>query len=193
MAKRIRAIPIEYNGIRYRSLLEAKWALFFDILGVEFLYECDKYKLGDISYIPDFYIPHLGIFIEIKGTTPKRIECEKAYRLAHLEKKDVFIIHSNFPRGSTRKHIRYFGHSNARKMGGRGEYAISRCYHNGHIGLQQLDNEPCKLCGHDSLADDNGLLRAIISVSSLDIRNYVALMENELRHVKSFGHSSRLV
>jgi hypothetical protein len=48
----MRAIPTFYDGIEYRSRLEAKWAAFFDQLGWEFTYEPFD---GDY-YIPDFVI-----------------------------------------------------------------------------------------------------------------------------------------
>lgn len=36
--------PIEtiYNGYRFRSRLEARWAVFFDALGVEYQYEPEE-------------------------------------------------------------------------------------------------------------------------------------------------------
>ena len=33
------AIKTEYGGVTYRSQTEARWAVFFDTLGVEFQYE----------------------------------------------------------------------------------------------------------------------------------------------------------
>lgn len=49
---RIPAIPTEYNGIRFRSRLEAKWACFFDLLGWKWAYE----PIDLAGYIPDFII-----------------------------------------------------------------------------------------------------------------------------------------
>lgn len=48
----IAAIPTVYNGRRYRSRLEAKWAAFFEIL--KWHYEYEPYDLGVWS--PDFLI-----------------------------------------------------------------------------------------------------------------------------------------
>ena len=61
--------PIEtiYNNLRFRSRLEAKWAVFYDHLGIKYEYEPEGYKLGNIWYLPDFWIINLKIFIEIKG------------------------------------------------------------------------------------------------------------------------------
>lgn len=46
------AIPTHYNGINFRSRLEAKWARFFDLLG--WTYEYEPIDLD--GYIPDFVL-----------------------------------------------------------------------------------------------------------------------------------------
>lgn len=40
------AIPTEYKGITFRSKLEARWAVFFDTLGIEWEYEPQGYEIG---------------------------------------------------------------------------------------------------------------------------------------------------
>lgn len=48
--------PLEtfYSGYRFRSRLEARWAIFFDALGVAYEYEPEGYDLGNhIYYLPD--------------------------------------------------------------------------------------------------------------------------------------------
>lgn len=61
--------PIEtrYAGCRFRSRLEARWAVFFDTLGVEWQYEPQGYLVNDKPYLPDFYLPKLRSFVEVKG------------------------------------------------------------------------------------------------------------------------------
>lgn len=62
--------PIEthYNGYRFRSRLEARWAVFFDALGIKYEYEPEGYKLSDGTlYLPDFYLPESKQFFEVKG------------------------------------------------------------------------------------------------------------------------------
>ena len=61
--------PIEtiYNGYRFRSRLEARWAVFFDAAGIEYQYEIEGYKLSNGKwYLPDFYLPKFDAFVEIK-------------------------------------------------------------------------------------------------------------------------------
>lgn len=62
--------PIEtlYKGCRFRSRLEARWAVFFDSIGIEWEYEPEGFKLPNgENYLPDFYLPKLNSYAEIKG------------------------------------------------------------------------------------------------------------------------------
>lgn len=61
--------PIEtlYNGYRFRSRLEARWAVFFDSLGIEYEYEPEGVDIGGVRYLPDFYLPESRSFFEVKG------------------------------------------------------------------------------------------------------------------------------
>ena len=66
----IKAIETEYNGYRFRSRLEARWAVFFDAAGIRYEYEPEGFDLGDgVYYLPDFFLPNIddGIFVEVKG------------------------------------------------------------------------------------------------------------------------------
>ena len=65
----IKPIETVYNGYRFRSRLEARWAVFFDFIGLKYLYEMEGYTNGTINYLPDFFIPSLDVFIEIKPFT----------------------------------------------------------------------------------------------------------------------------
>lgn len=55
--------PIEtfYNGFRFRSRLEARWAVFFDALGVRYEYEPEGFELPNGKYyLPDFRVKCYG-------------------------------------------------------------------------------------------------------------------------------------
>jgi len=94
----IKAIETEYNGYRFRSRLEARWAVFFDALGIKYEYEPEGYKTPSGYYMPDFFIKFnseyqeisifdiCGFFIEIKGFAPKPKEIGK---LAYLAKSTM--------------------------------------------------------------------------------------------------------
>ena len=66
-----KAIETFYNGYRFRSRLEARWAVFFDAYGIRYRYEDEGYyrDLGDekINYLPDFYFPDYNLWGEVKG------------------------------------------------------------------------------------------------------------------------------
>lgn len=70
----IKPIETVYNGYRFRSRLEARWAVFFDAIGAEYEYEPEGYELPDgTRYLPDFLLKHVlgrgtsNIFVEVKG------------------------------------------------------------------------------------------------------------------------------
>lgn len=68
IATRIPAIPTTYNGIKFRSKLEAKYAQGFDLLKIPWVYEEVNFKFDDgIMYAPDFYFPDSNQFFEVKG------------------------------------------------------------------------------------------------------------------------------
>jgi hypothetical protein len=83
----MKAIPTRYAGCHFRSRLEARWAVFFDALGIRWEYEPQGFELdwrlrlengdaGPIHYLPDFYLPDSNTYVEIKGRwTPD--ECDR--------------------------------------------------------------------------------------------------------------------
>lgn len=53
----IKAIETFYKGYHFRSRLEARWAVFFDAIGLEWQYEPEGFDLGDgVYYLPDFKV-----------------------------------------------------------------------------------------------------------------------------------------
>jgi len=60
MGGEIQAVPSVYGGVEFRSRLEARWAVFFDAIGVEWYYEFEGYKLRSGWYLPDFYLPSVN-------------------------------------------------------------------------------------------------------------------------------------
>jgi hypothetical protein len=66
------AKPIEthYKGYRFRSRLEARWAVFFDTLGVTYHYELQGFNLDGRPYLPDFWLPHSEGRAWPQGTPP---------------------------------------------------------------------------------------------------------------------------
>ena len=88
----IKAIETRYNGYKFRSRLEARRAVFFDTLHLEYRYEPEGYVFEEMPYLPDFYLPQQNCFIEVKGQLPTREELEKTKLLALYTGKDACIL-----------------------------------------------------------------------------------------------------
>ena len=75
--KTIKPIETKYNGFRFRSRLEARWAIFFDMIGLKYEYEVEGFEMNGIRYLPDFYIPSLDRWFEIKAKPLSEYEMKK--------------------------------------------------------------------------------------------------------------------
>ena len=78
----LKAINTKYNGYNFRSRLEARWAIYFDQFGVEWLYEHEGYDLDGTYYLPDFYFPKFKMYAEVKPTDFTEDEKQKCVLLA---------------------------------------------------------------------------------------------------------------
>lgn len=74
-------MPLEtrYGGCRFRSRLEARWAVFFTRLGLEWEYEPQGFVVGrefgrPRNYLPDFYLPTLGLYLEVKPAAADQVD-----------------------------------------------------------------------------------------------------------------------
>jgi hypothetical protein len=68
----IKAIETQYKGYRFRSRLEARWAVFFDALGVKWEYESEGLNIDGEWYLPDFRLfEPFPCLIEIKPQDKK--------------------------------------------------------------------------------------------------------------------------
>lgn len=71
----ISSVPMTYAGVRFRSTLEADWAATLDSLGIVWQYEPEAVRLpsGEL-YRPDFYLPRIATWLEVKGPHNERID-----------------------------------------------------------------------------------------------------------------------
>ena len=66
--QQIKAKETYYNGYRFRSRSEARWAVFFDHAKIKYFYEPEGFPVkGTSGYLPDFYLPDSKEFFEVKG------------------------------------------------------------------------------------------------------------------------------
>ena len=79
----MRPIQTLYRGRRFRSRLEARWAVFFDALNIKWVYQPEGHRLATgETYQPDFFLPGVcgkGIYVEVK---PDRVINHKARQFA---------------------------------------------------------------------------------------------------------------
>jgi hypothetical protein len=63
------SLPTVWNGIPFRSRLEARWAVFFDSMKPRIVYEYEPELIGTPygAYLPDFWLPELHTFFIVKG------------------------------------------------------------------------------------------------------------------------------
>src|SRR2546421_509748 len=64
-------------------------------LGITYYYEYEGYPLDGFFYLPDFWLPKLDCFIEIKGAEPTEEELHRARLLAITSHKPVYIFAGN--------------------------------------------------------------------------------------------------
>lgn len=153
----IQAIPTEYHGVKFRSRLEARWAVFFDSLGVPWQYEPEAFTwpaglpmdswrndltLGG-NYCPDFWLPSISTWFEVKGTC----------------REDEHRIHAEFAYVSGQRHITAIGDVSIEVQVGGGEssmwlnggcdydYAWCVCSGCGKPGIEYSGREE-RICGH---------------------------------------------
>lgn len=87
-------IPIEtkFDGHRFRSRTEARWAVFFKALGLSYVFEPEGYQLGNgLKYLPDFWLPELKFWFECKGIEPSNVDLDKGRELCERSQNDVLI------------------------------------------------------------------------------------------------------
>src|ERR1700684_1558662 len=89
----MKAIETRYKGYRFRSRLEARWAVFFDALGLDWEYEPEGFELGaGVRYLPDFWLPKFcgpkGLYVEVK---PEGGDCSKPLLFSELSENLVLL------------------------------------------------------------------------------------------------------
>lgn len=89
----IKTIPTKYNGVTFRSRTEARWAVYFDSIGIEWIYEHEGYDLGEMGwYVPDFYLPKHDVYAEVKPFEFTEVEKQKCFRLSSILNKTIILL-----------------------------------------------------------------------------------------------------
>ena len=102
----IKAIETIYKGYRFRSRLEARWAVFFDALKLPWEYEPEGFEFeGGLRYLPDFRVEYPGRneteihkeWFEVKGDLKELTDCELA-KIYEFSKHHRITILDGTPR-----------------------------------------------------------------------------------------------
>lgn len=100
----IKAIETVYNGYRFRSRLEARWAVFFDVAGIKYEYEPEGFELpSGRRYLPDFLIHNCtergcgDLWVEVKG----EMSSEDEKKIEEFSLSNKIIVVDNIPNGDT--------------------------------------------------------------------------------------------
>lgn len=93
-APKVQAIPTQYNGLEFRSRLEARWAIWLDELRIAWEYERDGFQdENGLRYLPDFYLTQAKCYLEIKPGEPNAEEIRKAWLPVYATGCDLYICH----------------------------------------------------------------------------------------------------
>lgn len=90
----IQPIPTVYKDCLFRSRLEARWAVFFDELGLKWEYEPEGFQLSNgIWYLPDFWLPDFsgGVWCEVKPDWESEEKWDKAFQFAKEARVTVWL------------------------------------------------------------------------------------------------------
>lgn len=100
----VKAIETRYAGYRFRSRLEARWAVYHDYwyreFGTNWDYEPEGFQLPSGWYLPDFRLQWSDLdfeWIEVKGRPPTTHEKQLAYELCIATSYPVRIV-TDIPR-----------------------------------------------------------------------------------------------
>lgn len=101
----IPAKPVKHFGIQTRSTLEARYLRLFLALNIPFHYEKTLLSLPSGKYLPDFFLPDLQTWIEVKPFWG----VDKRHREAAMQtKKPLVVLYGDIPTAyELRQPVRY--------------------------------------------------------------------------------------
>ena len=109
----MKPLETEYKSYKFRSRLEARWAVFFDACDVKWEYEPEGFDLGEgLYYLPDFLLHDVlirdsdlpqDLWVEVKGRMTEQ-DAKKIIKFANVHcAEDVvdnpILVVTNIPDG----------------------------------------------------------------------------------------------
>lgn len=149
----MKAIQTTYNEIEFRSRLEARWAIFFDEIGVAHTYE--PHDIGK-GYVPDFFLhdiffpsQHSLAIAEIKPLPPNEQYLNFLKSVRRPGESDFFVFVGN-PSFVQPDGFHLFGSDGTYIQKGFvfdvcrvcGYYYVYESWHNGYCGCHYCPPSP---------------------------------------------------
>jgi hypothetical protein len=92
----VNAIQTRFNGRFFRTRGEARYAVLFDACQLSYEYEKEGFWLeAGGRYLPDFWLPRLDCWFEVKSEQPKREAIHKCHCLADETQQRVAMAYSS--------------------------------------------------------------------------------------------------
>lgn len=147
----IKALETTYNGVVYRSRAEARWAVFFDHLGLGFLYEHQGYAVDGWAYLPDFLLLETStptMYAEVKPYVGADPEGEHKLRalIAGRQRERGLILPDLHPGDIAITVVGPDGHGETWEDD-RGTWLL--CPGHYHYDVQPVPRRGCPDCGDD--------------------------------------------
>ena len=93
----MKAIQTYYKGYKFRSRLEARYAVMFESMGLTWMYEPEGFILKSGKYyLPDFYIKEIDSYIEVKPFYQKKEHDALMLDFYKSTMKTLMIFDSHF-------------------------------------------------------------------------------------------------
>lgn len=88
----MKPIQTRAYGRLFRSRTEARWAVAFTEAQIEWQYELEGYHLPSGPYLPDFWLPQVKMWAEVKADCFSLEELHKAHDLANHTQWPVLLL-----------------------------------------------------------------------------------------------------
>ena len=86
-------ITTRYKGYCFRSRLEARWAVYFEAIGLEWNHEKEGFIFDNgVCYLPDFWLPQVKMWAEVEPGDFDKEELGKVYSLVQESRFSCILL-----------------------------------------------------------------------------------------------------
>lgn len=93
----ITAIETVHAHCRFRSRTEARYAVFLDALDEPWRYEAQGWRFSGECYLPDFWLPRLQSYLEVKGLWDTTVRKAQHFASEEIEEHPVYLAVGGIP------------------------------------------------------------------------------------------------